>query len=325
MKSVIPLTLAACLSALSVNAQESTIPRRSPERVTMPEASPGAALRFPDARRLVRQGGGRVQEDEGVLVSDPQSAEIRFEQFDYAVYAVPYADITALHYENAAEPSKWGWPLTQTRHLLTIHYADGFGGAAAETVRLPDRDVPLALDALETDSGRTIDRTRARQSFLGIPIRAAIGDRVKIRNQAGEDVEGIITEISASSLALEGTPAGPRRFDAGSVTSIALTRSPRRDALRGFGTGALAGGIAGGLIGGLLGRDARSACDGAVWLGGFTGGAGALASALFPSYQFRAARNVYTAAGAAPSTPPSIVIAPRLEKERTGVLVSVRF
>ena len=53
------------------------------------------------------------------------------------------------------------------------------------------------------------------------------------------------------------------------------------------------------------------------------GGAGALLAASIPSYQFRAARDVYVGGTTGASTTSGITIAPYIMKERRGVLVSV--
>jgi hypothetical protein len=276
--------------------------------------------RFADARRVTPKGGGRVEEAKGLFVSDPKDKELRFEVGGQLAFAVPFDRITAMHYENAVEPSKWGWPLKDTKDYLTIHYTDGAGRAAFETVRFSARDVPPMLDALETHAGFKIDRTLAKQSFLGIPIRAAIGDRVTVTDQTGYNIEGTITELSASSLALDGSTV-----DGASVKTIRLRRSPGHDALRGFGIGAVVGGIPGGLMGGALGGDARSAFESAAILGALVGGINAVLSGATASYRFRAVRDIYLGDTPAVSKTSAITIMPQLAKQRKGVAVSVRF
>jgi outer membrane lipoprotein SlyB len=194
-----------------------------------------------------------------------------------------------MHYEKAVEPSKAGWPVKKTKDYLTIHYSDGDGRARFETVRLAATDIALALEQLERDTRLTVERTPARHSFLGIPIRAAIGDRVLVSDANGATAEGTITELSASGLVLDGSAI----FDEASVNTIRLARSPGRDATRGFGFGTLAGGILGGLLVKAVGGDAKSAAQGAAIAGMFLGGVSGAVSGASASYRFRASRDVY--------------------------------
>lgn len=323
MKSALSLGLIICLlaSMTPASAQEPN-PIGHP---IAPEAAKLTALnaqsRFADARRVTPKGDGRVEEAKGLLVWDPQAKELRFEVGAQPAFAVPFDRISAMHYEKAVDPSKWGWPLKDTKCYLTVHYADRAGRAAFETVRLSERDVAPVLDALETAAGLKIDNTPARRSFLGIPIRAAIGDWVRVTDQTGQDTEGTITELSASSLTLDGSTV----FDGVSVKKITRTRSPGHDALRGFGVGAVIGGITGGLAGRALGGDARSAFEVAAIFGGFLGGVSALISGATASYRFRATRDIYLGGTPGASKTPAITIVPRLAKQSKGLAVSVRF
>jgi hypothetical protein len=282
--------------------------------------APNAGSRFADARRVIPKGGGRVEEFKGLLVLDPEDKELRFNEGVQPSFTVSYESITALHYEKAVEPSKWGWPLKDTKEYLTIHYADSAGRPAFETVRLSAPDVRPLLDALETHTGLKIDRTLAKQSFLGIPIRAAIGDRVMVTDQAGNDTEGALTQLSASSLALDGSV-----FDGSSVKTIRRTRSRGHDALRGFGYGAVIGGIAGGLLVGAVDRDARSAFEAAAILGGFVGGISAVVSGASASYRFRSTRDVYLGGTSDASKTRVFMIMPQLANHSKAVVVSLRF
>ena len=276
--------------------------------------------RVADARRVTLKGGGRVEEVKGVCVSDPRDKQLRFEADGQIVFALPFDRITAMHYETAVEPSKWGWPLKTTKNYLAIHYADSTGRAAFETVRLSARDVTAMLNALETHAGRKIDRSLARQSFLGIPIRAAIGDRVTVTDLAGYVTEGTVTNLSASSLALDGST-----IEGVSVRTVRLRRSRGHDALRGFGFGFLVGGAFGALAGSALGGDSHSAMEGAAIVGTYLGGVGAVVSAAVASYRFRAARDVYLGGTPGASRSSAITMVPVLAKQRKGVAVSVRF
>jgi hypothetical protein len=278
MKSIFPVTLIVCMAAfglpLKAQAQSKT-------------------ARFAEGRRVIRSAGGHVEEVAGLLASDVQTREIRFDVESRAAFAVPYSRITSLHYERSVDPSKWGWPMKDTNHYLTVHYMDAAGHATVETVRLSERDVTRTLEALETDTGLKIDRSAAKQSFQGIPIRAAIGDRVAVTDRSGRAVEGMIAQLSPSSLELYGPGATPWVFNAATTTRIRRSRSKPRDAFVGFLIGAIAGGAAGGLAGAGIGGNARAAFAGASVLGGFLGGLGAAMYAASPSYHQRATRDIY--------------------------------
>jgi len=134
------------------------------------------------------------------------------------------------------------------------------------------------------------------------------------------NIEGTITELSASSLALDGSTV-----DVASVKTIRLRRSPEHDALRGFGIGAVVGGTPGGLMGGALGGDARSPFESAAILGALVGGINAVLSGATASYRFRAVRDIYLGDTPAASKTSAITIMPQLARQRKGVAVCVRF
>ena len=132
--------------------------------------------------------------------------------------------------------------LNRSSFYLTFHYSDVAGEPAFETIRLlSEPDALSALDALERDTGLTFDRTLATRSFLGIPIRAAIGARVAVTDQGGQATKGTITQVSASSLALDESAGVARVFDQTSLRGIRLLYSPKHDALVGLGTGTAVG------------------------------------------------------------------------------------
>jgi outer membrane lipoprotein SlyB len=209
-----------------------------------------------------------------------------------AKFAVDYPRFTAIHYEESREASKWGWPIKNTRHYLTIHHLDRDGQAAFETFHLGGEDVAWVVDALQKETGLQIDHTLPKRSFLGIPIRAAIGDHVVVTDKMGNAVAGTITELSPSTLAVAGYA-----FDSTNVHSIKRTRSRGRDALRWFAIGAITGGPVGALAGYVLGGAAGAFQVGAI-LGAYSGGVGAGSSAIMPSYNQRARRDIYLSDGA---------------------------
>jgi hypothetical protein len=309
-----------------VVAQAQTVTPRPQARAIAPKAARLTAVNaeshFADVRRVVRKVGGHVEEAKGQFVSDPQAKEVRFEVGDRATFAIPYDRITAMHIEEAVESSTLRGRLT--KDYLTLHYADTSGQTRFETVRLSKRDVQPALAALETDTGLTIDRTPAKQSFLGIPIRVAIGDRVRVTDQTGRTTKGTITQLSDSALTLDGLTAVPRVFDEASVKKIRLPYSPGPDARLGFGIGVFSGGLAGALVShGDLGAILYGATKIGAPLGVIaTGVIVATGAALHP---FDKSKDVYLGGTRGASKTSAIAIGPQIAKERKGVLVSVRF
>jgi hypothetical protein len=326
MKSVLSLTSIVFLvgSVIPVAAQGPDALNQTIVPAVVQESSLNEQLRAADAHRITRGAGGRVEEASGLLVSDPRRRYLWFEVDDETTFWVSYDRIAAMHHETAVEPSKWGWPLKVTKYYVTIHYADSEGRLAFETLRLSEHDTPVTLGTLETHTGVRIDRTLARASFLGIPIRAAIGDRVTITDHSGQTSEGTIMALSASSIALDGS-TGVRVFDRATVSRISHRRSRGRDAAKGFAIGAVIGAVTGGVAGRGLGGDGTAAFEGAALFGAAWGGMGALLSVAIPSYRFRATRDVYLADTRSASRPLAITIAPQASRGTKGVALSLRF
>ena len=125
---------------------------------------------------------------------------------------------------------------------------------------------------------------------------------------------------------LDGSTAAPRVFDQRSVQTIRRTRSPGRDALRGLGIGALGGALAGaGIVARLGDADAEDTFKIAAAWGAIFGGIGAAISAVSPSYQFLATRDIYLDGTPSASQTAAIMIAPEVTIARRGVIVTVRF
>jgi hypothetical protein len=153
MKSVISLTVAAAvvLTSLALDAQEATPTSGSPQlnkigpavstslaQATAPAttqvSSPNTESRFPNARLVRKRVGGDLDEVVGVLVSDPQGKEVRFELADGATaVAAPYDRITAMHGEEAKYPKR---VLNRSSYYLTVHFSDGTGQGKVASVRL---------------------------------------------------------------------------------------------------------------------------------------------------------------------------------------------
>jgi len=254
-------------------------------------ATQATAPQYAEVRRLIRNAGGRVDEVEAFLALDSQRQEFRVE-FDQTQVAIRYRAVSAVHYEKSVEPSRWGWPLKDTKHFLVIHYID-VGRPISEVVRLSKDDVDRVLRAVEAETHVKIDRSEAKRSFLAIPIRAAMGDLVVVADMAGNEHEGRITQLTSTSLELDGSSFRPRVFDASMVRSIRRPRPRRHEMTVGFAAGALAGAVAGGFLGAGLGGNARAAVQGAAMAGAMMGGVGLAVSAVGASYRHRATRDIY--------------------------------
>lgn len=283
--------------------------------------APPAVWRLEGARSTTPTGPGRVKEVAGVLVSDSEGRQLRLEANGRAGFVVPYERITAMHYEEAKYPRRF---LRRSSFYVTVHYSDVAGQPAFETIRLlSEQDALAALDALERDTGRTVGWSLATQSFLGIPIRADIGARVAVTDQAGQTTKGAITQLSASSLALDGSAGVARLFDETSVRKIRLVYSPKLDALFGAAMGASVG-----VLFVLLNPMGGTAIATdylvvpAVFAGALAGGfmiSGAVQSLFSNAY------DVYRGDARGGFKTSAITIAPQVAQARKGVLVSVRF
>ena len=290
-----------------------------------------AEWRLTGARHAAPSGPGRVKEVGGVLISDTVREEIRFEAAEQVGFVVPYDRIDALHYEESKYPQRF---LRRSSFYLTVHYSDADGRPEFETIRvLSERDALTALATLEQDTGGTFDRSPSTQSFLGIPIRAGIGARVAVTDQAGQTTKGVITQLSASSLTLDESTSVARVFDETSLRKLRLLYTPRHDALVGFVTGAAVGAsgvyVSAGL-GGCFIPDRTSDCHvlrTAAAAAGISGGLGALIGMTVGSlrYPFNNAFDVYRGDVRDASSTARITIAPLVAGARKGALVSVSF
>ena len=243
------------------------------------------------------------------------------------MYVVPYERITAMHYEEAKCPQRF---LRRSSFYLTVHHSDDTGGPAFETIRLlSERDALAAVDTLERDTGGTVDRSLATQSFLGLPIRVGLGTRVAVTDQAGETTDGAITQLSASSLALEESTGVSQVFDETDVQKIRLLYSPKHDLLVGLGAGAGLGAFLGATFVGLGGcpEDGCNHLGAAAVTAGVFGGLGALIGPLVGAvrYPFNNAFDVYRGDARGASGGSAVTVMPLVTPTRNGVLVSVRF
>ena len=204
MKSALSFTLVASIvmASLPVGAQEVTpvsldtldkivpaVPSslaQATVRSATPVISPHAESRFPDARLVSRHAGGQVDEVTGVLVSDPEGREIRFETGDRAVFAIPYDRITAMQYEEAKYPPRF---LDRPSHYLTVHYSDSADQDQFESVRLlSERNGPSVLTTLETDTGLKIDRSVSM--LPGLPMYVTAPTAAQTAASSFADLQG---------------------------------------------------------------------------------------------------------------------------------------
>ena len=288
-----------------------------------------AESRFADARRVTRTGGGHLEETKGLLISDPKAKEIRFEEGDRPAFAIPYDWVTAMHYGQYGEAKRsfrnpfWTRPL----YYLTVHYVDAAGQARFETVRWVSERAP-ALDALETETGLRIDHAPTQRSFLGIPIRVTIGDRVTITDLTGRKTTGKITQLSATALALDGSTGAQQSFADSSVQRVRLPYSLKRGVLVGFASGAIYGASSWMLLLADSGEwTTGDAMEGAALFG--AGGA-VLGAVIGPAvgavrHRFDRSKDVYVGGTTGASRTSVITVGPQIAKDRKGVLVSVGF
>jgi hypothetical protein len=246
------------------------------------------AIPLGEARRITRQADGGVEQTKGDLLADLARKELRLNGQDGSGFTISFESLRALHVEKDG------------KHYLTIFYEDAVQGARFETVRLDQRALMPAADILQRQTGLAVDRTAGRHSFLGIPIRAAIGEEVSIVDRSGASLGGTLAGLSATSLALMSDTGQTRFFDAASLQRIRLVRSRGRAARKGFSAGFVTGaalcGVTAALVshafGGGVGADVFKA---AGVCGAVHGGIGAAAGAAFPSYDYRQRRDVYAA------------------------------
>jgi hypothetical protein len=227
-----------------------------------------AESRFPDVRRVVRKGGGLIDEMRGVLIADPATRQLRFAGHDQALLEVDYDRITSMHYETDTKRPR-ALLDQQIGHYVTLHYADAAGQARFAIFRLPSRDIRSTLESLEADLGLKINTTPPKRSFQGLPIRVAAGDTVAVTDETCRTTQGKITSLSASSLVLDGATRAEHEFQATTIRRISVVSQPGRDARSGLkwwaGIGGLVGGVYGGALSGVSGVLEGAAVFGALW------------------------------------------------------------
>jgi len=235
---------------------------------SMPPIGPirlNAESRFADVRRVVRMGGGRVEELKGTLTSDPETSQIRFEGGNWASFALAYDRIATMHYETDTRRPQ-ALLNKQIGHYLTFHYWDAGGQARFATFRLSKSDVQPVLDSLQAETGLPVNSTASKRSFLGLPIRVAVGDTVVVTDDACRTTTGKISHLSAVSLVVNGSMPAEREFRAASIRKITLAYPQARDARSTLKWWAAIGGIVGAVYGGAL-TGVAGVMEGAVVFG----------------------------------------------------------
>ncbi len=252
---------------------------------SMPPVGPialNAESRFSDVRRMVRTGGGRVEELKGTLISDPETGQVRFEGSNPPFFAAAYDRIATMHFETDTKRPQ-ALLNKQIGYYLTFHYWDAGGQARFATFRLSKPDVQLVLDSLQRDTGLPVNSTPSKRSFLGLPIRVAVGDTVVVTDDACRTTTGKITHLSAVSLVVNGSTPSERQFDVGSIRKITLAYPEARDTRSRLkwwaGIGAIVGAVYGGALSGVAGVMEGAVVFGALWSAIGTGvhGSGAAA------------------------------------------------
>jgi len=278
------------------------------------------------ARLMTRVGGDHLVERKGFLVSDPAAGRVGFEGETPDGFDARYDRITSLHSEGGAKhPGRLF--SKDVEFYLTIRYTDDAGAPLVSTVRLSEAEVASTLERLEADTGLTVDRTGAKRSFLGLPIRVAVGDSVSVTDVTGQKMKGRITALSESSLTIGGSGGVARVFDEANVAKIRQRYSPRHDALAGFAVGAATGGAVAAMscaaYGGCGADDLAPILALAAGVGGLTAGFSVTLGALL--HPWRKSHEVYIGRIGAGGSSSAVTVAPLLTRQRRGVAVSVTF
>ena len=299
--------------------------RRPLQPIRAPNRPPRTAWRVA-ARLLVRTGGDRLEQPKGFLVSDSAAGRVRFEGQHPDRFEARYDRITSLHYEDGAKHPDRLFN-RDVEFYLTIRHSDDAGGQLVSTFRLNKADVASTLERLEADTGLTVHRTEARRSFLGLPIRVAVGDSVSITDVTGKKLKGRITALSESSLAvgwLRRRGASLRRGQRGEDPAALQGGTCRTGRLRRRSCRrrcAMRHGCA--VYGCGAGDFARHGADcgrrGRLGLAGYSVASGAVRHPLSKSPE------VYRGGGGAGGASAAVTVGPLLTRQRRGMAVSVTF
>src|SRR5262245_58277254 len=164
-----------------------------------------AQSRFEDVRLVTarhRQGFRKARFDEakGAFTSDAQQRRLRFEPESGRTLDLPFEKLVALHSESSGYPQR---VFRRSSQYLVIHYTDPGGAPMFAIFRLPTgtaRELPAAI---ERDTGRVIEQTRATDSFLGLPIHVFDGDTVVISRTDGPETKGMFRRFGPDSVTVD--------------------------------------------------------------------------------------------------------------------------
>jgi hypothetical protein len=252
--------------------------------VLLAAAPATAQSRFDDVRLVTarhRQGFRKARFDEakGAFTSDAQQRRLRFEAESGRALDLPFERLLAVHAESSGYPPRI---FRRSSQYLMIHYTEPGGAPVFAIFRLPTATARELLAAIERDTGRVIEQTRATESFLGLPIHVFDGDTVVISRTDGPETKGLFRGFGPDSLALDsGT------FDAASIRRVRVTDS--------IAEGVVFGGLIAALPAGLVSlNQCLSSCT--LWYpftpagwgviaGGIAIGAGIDASVLRTAYR----------------------------------------
>jgi hypothetical protein len=190
--------------------------------VLLAAAPATAQSRFDDVRLVTarnRQGfrNARFDEAKGALISDAQQRQLRFETESGRALDLPFERIVALHSESSGYPRRM---FRRSGLYFVIHYRDPNGGSVFAIFRLPTDTAGALFAAIERDTGRVIEQTRATESFLGLPIHVFDGDTVVIDRVDGPQIKGMFRRFAPDSLEVNsGT------FEAASIRQVRVTDS----------------------------------------------------------------------------------------------------
>jgi hypothetical protein len=305
-----------------------------------PAVAQDAESRFADVRRVSRKPGGHVKQAQGWLILDPHGREVRFEDRNRGGFKVPFDSITSIHSSHVVSFDSGWWPRREWTDYATLHYVDSSGRDTFETLRLSGSDQGPLLATLERDTGHKIYHTTGTWSFPGIPVRAAIGDRVTVTDSSGQTSKGTIKYLTASAITLDGPDGALRVFDQAGVRRIKFSHSMRHDAWIGLRGGAITGALMGALTVAALsnvcapefvtcdaGETARALGRFSAIGGGIGGGVGAAFALPFGAirYPFDKSKVIYVNDAPGAIIPSSIAVVPHISKDRKGLSVAMRF
>lgn len=289
-----------------------------------------AVFQVGDVRQVTPKGPGRLEKTTGTFACDAERGQLTFHGDGARPLAIPFASITAVHYEESKYPKRSFW---RSNYFIVIHYAKEDGAPATATMHFISRDDALAaVAAVRRDTGVALDRVPAPRSLLGIPAHAGIGASVVVTDASGGKLKGRISGLSPSAVEVVGRSGREWRFDQTNLRRIRWQYAPAHAAKVGFVSGAAFGVFATWLAAGLGGcyeegaencHVARYMAINAVTIGGVTAAVGTGIGAI--RYPLNGGYDVYRAAPGLSERRSGLTVRPRVTASSTGVTVAVGF